>query len=293
MGLDRQIVEMQFFLWSYGYSIICVSYMRSVKIFVAIALLLMLLIGVVDAVDFGPSSGFVQYQVTVSSPENSIASFTTVLNETAQPSGQNGIIDLTLAVSFAASNFTYSRDVNSSSLPEVFPYLPALTNQSLSYQVDGFSIQVNLVNTGQAAVIFDGTSYQATNFLVSFSTVTSTTSKASTSFSGEGNVTCLPSGLIETAQLSVNQTASVDVTLLSTDLSINAPASNISPIGVSLLGIALLVAIVVAVPTIFMNALRKKPNKQNQENETKTKNSPESDETKENQNDSKPSYEVD
>ena len=251
--------------------------MSSVKIFVAMMLSLMLLIGVVYAVDFGPSSGFVQYQVTVSSPENSIASFTTVVNETAQPSGQSGIIDLTLGVSSAASNFSYSRDVNSSSLPEIFPYLPVLTNQSLSYEVSGFSINVNFVNTGQVAVVFHGTSYQATNFLVSFS--------------GNGNVTSLPSGLIDTVQLSVNQTVSVDATLLSTDLSINAPASSISPAGVSLLGVALLVAIVIAVPTIFMQALRKKHNKQNQENETK--NSQESNETKENQNDQKPSYQVD
>ena len=238
--------------------------------------------------DFGPSSGFVQYQVTVSSPEKSVACFTTFVNETAQPSGQSGIIDLTVAISSAASNFTYSRDVNSSSLPEIFPYLPALTNQSLSYQVDGFSIQVNLVNKGQVAVIFEGTSYQATNFLVSFSATTST---ASTSFSGDGNVTSLPSGLIDTAQLSVNQTVSVDAALLSTDLSINAPASSISPAGVSLLGIALLAAIVVAVPAIFKKASSKKHNKQNQENETN--NSQESNETKENQNDQKPSYEVD
>jgi hypothetical protein len=255
--------------------------MGSVKIFVAMLLSLMLLIGVVYAVDFGPSSGFVSYQVTVSSQENSVASFTTVVNETAQPSGQNGLIDLTLALSSAASNFTYSRDVNSSSMPEIFPYLPVLTNQSLSYQVDGFSIQLNLVNKGQAAVVFDGTSYQATNFLVSFSAATSTASLASTSVSGEGNITSLPS----------NQTVKVDATLLSTDLSINAPASNISPEGVSLLGIAIVVAIVIAVPTIFMQALRKKHNKQPQENETK--NSQENNETKENQNDQKPSYQVD
>jgi hypothetical protein len=261
--------------------------LHSVKIFVAMMLSFMLLIGVVYAVDFGPSSGFVQYQVTVSSSKSSGLSFTTEVNETAQPSGQSGIIDLTLGVSSAASNFSYSRDVNSSSLPEIFPYLPVLTNQSLSYEVSGFSIKVDFVNTGQVVVVFDGTSYQATNFLVSFSANSTT----STSFSGNGNVTSLPSGLIVTAQLSVNQTVSVDATLLSTDLSINAPASSISPVGISLLGVAILVAIVIAVPTIFMQALRKKHNKQNQEKETKT--SQESNETKENQNDQKPSYQVD
>jgi len=261
--------------------------MPSVKIFVAMMLSFMLLIGVVYAVDFGPSSGFVQYQVMVSSPKNSGLSFATVVNETTQPSSQSGIIDLTLGISSAASNFSYSRDVNSSSLPEIFPYVPILTNQSLSYEVSGFSINVNFVNTGQVAVVFDGTSYQATNFLVSFSA----TSTAATSFTGEGNVTSLPSGLIYTVQLSVNQTVSVDATLLSTDLSINAPASNISPVGVSLLGVALLAAIVIAVPTIFMQALRKKHNKQNQENETK--NSHENNETKEDQNNQKPSYQVD
>jgi hypothetical protein len=262
--------------------------MRSIKILVVMILSLVLLLGAADAVAIGPSSGYVQYKVTVSGPENSIAPITAVVNETAQPSDRSGIIDLTMAVSSTTSNFTYSRDVNSSSLPEIFPYLSGLTNQSLSYEIQGFSIKLNLVNTGQVTVTFKGTSYQATKYLVSFSTAATT---ASTSFSGNGNITSLPSGLIDTVQLSVNQTASVDATLLSTDLSINAPASSISPVGVSLLGVALVAAVAIAAPTIFKKASSKKHTKQNQENETK--NSQESDETKENQNEQKPSYEVD
>ena len=61
----------------------------------------------------------------------------------------------------------------------------------------------------------------------------------------------MPSGLIDTIQLSLNQTATVNATLLSTDLSLNAPASSINPLGASLLGIAITASVAIAGPTIF------------------------------------------
>ena len=79
----------------------------------------------------------------------------------------------------------------------------------------------------------------------------------------------MPSGLIDTIQLSLNQTASVNVSLLSTDLSLNAQGSSINPLGASLLGIALVAAVAIAGPTIFKKTKENKEKKQIQDNETK------------------------
>ena len=151
--------------------------MRSYKILIAVLLTLTLSLGAAANVvlAIGPSSGYVQYKVTVNSSDYPFLAPIIIVYETSQPSGQSGIINLTLALSSVDSNFTYSKDVNSSSLPEIFPYLSGLTNQSLSYEVQGFSINGNLVNTGQVSVTFNGTSYQATKYLVSFSAANSST----------------------------------------------------------------------------------------------------------------------
>ncbi len=262
--------------------------MRSFKIVIVSILALTLLIGTAAsfASAIGPSYGYVQYQVTLNSSDSPYTPIF-LINETVQPSGQSGIVNLTLAISSTNSNFTYSRDVNSSSLPEIFPYLSGLTNQSLSYDLRGFSINVNLVNTGQVAVTFNGASYQATKYLVSFSA-----SNSSTSFSGNGNITSLPSGLINSVDLSLNQTATVNATLLSTDLTLNATGSSVNPLGASLLGIAIVAAVVIAAPTIFKRASNSRhKEKQNQENENKS--SQDSEQSKDHPDNTKPSYEVD
>ena len=101
-----------------------------------------------------PTSGYVQYSITVSSQGASNMPKTITVNETAQPASQSGFIALTLSLSSNVMNFTYSKDVNSSSLIETFPYLSGLTSQSFSYQVSGFSISANIINTGSSAVNF-------------------------------------------------------------------------------------------------------------------------------------------
>jgi hypothetical protein len=262
--------------------------MRSFKIITAI-LTLTLLFGAAAnfALANGQSSGYVQYQVAISSSEKSALPITAVVNETVQPTGQTGFVDLTLFISSNAENFTYSRDVNSSSLPEIFPYLPALTNQSLSYEVKGFSIRASIVDAGQVAVTFNSATYQATKYLVSFSAVNSSSAK---SFYGNGDIISMPSGLIDTVQISLNQTASVNLTLLSTNLSLNAPADSINPVGASLLGVALIAAVAIAAPTIFRKTKKNKSKDQTQDSENET--GKESSEKHEDEGE-KPSYWVD
>jgi hypothetical protein len=264
--------------------------MHSLKIVVATFLVLTILFGVGTsfALTFGPSSGYVQYQVTASGTANSFQSFSGIVNESAQPTGQTGFVNLMLGISSTVANLTYSRDVNTTSLPEIFPYLPEVTNQSLSYQTQGISISANLINEGQTSVTFNGVTYQATKFLISFSAVNSSNSL---SFSGNGSIISMPSGLIDTVQLSLNQTASINATLLSTNLSLDAPAGNINPVGATVLGAALTAAVAIAAPTIYNREKKKKHEGQTREDENKT--SQESGVKQENEDEKKPSYWVD
>ena len=271
--------------------------MHSFKIMIVAIFALVLLVGAATnfALASGPNSGYVQYKVTVSGLETSpipisvpfSVPISTTVKETVQPTGQSGFIDLTVSLSSDTANVTYSRVVNASSLPEIFPYLSGLTTQSLTYQVQGFSINANLENTGQVPITFNSTSYQATKYLVSF---LATNSSSATSFSGNGTIISMPSGLIDSVQLSLNQTATVNVTLLSTDLALNAEGGSINPVGASLVGVAAIAAVAIAGPTIFKRTSENKSKKQIQENEAKT--TQESD-AKKKEDKNKPSYWVD
>lgn len=209
----------------------------------------------------GQSSGYVQYKVTIADPDFPTSPTSATVNYSVAPTGQAGFVDITLALSSAMTNFTYSKAVNSSSLPEIFPYLPGLTNQSFSYQTQGVSITANLVNAGQVTVSFNGTSYQATNYQAS---ITASNASSAQSFSASGTVTSMPSGLINSAQLTLNQTTTINVTLLSTDLSLNAPPAGINVVGASLFGGAIIAVAAIAALAVYRRTQQKKKSAQPQ-----------------------------
>ena len=264
--------------------------MHSLKIAVATFLVLTILLGIGTsfALTYGPSNGYAQYKVAASGTGNSFPSASGIVNESAQSTGQTGFVNLILGISSTVANLTYAKVVNTTSLLEIFPYLPAVTNQELSYQTQGISIKLNLINAGQTSVTFNGATYQATKFLISFSAVNSSNAL---SFSGNGSIISMPSGLIDTVQLSLNQTAAINATLLSTNLSLNAPAGNINPVGASVLGVALVAAVAIAAPTIYTREKKKKQEEPTREDEHKT--SQESDVKQEKEEEKKPSYWVD
>ena len=263
--------------------------MHSLKVVVTAFLVLTIMLGVGTcfALTYGPSSGYVQYKVTANGTATYFPSVNGIINESVQPTGQAGFVGLKLSISSTIANFTYSKDVNTTSLLEIFPYLPTITNQSLSYQTQGISISANLVNAGQISITFNGATYQATKFLIAFSAENSSDAQ---SFSGNGSIISMPSGIIDTVQISLNQTAIINATLLSTNLSLNVPASNINPVGASVLGAALSVAVVIAAPTIYRRE-KKKHEEKTLEHEDKS--SQESDLKQENKDEEKPSYWVD
>ena len=234
----------------------------------------------------GQSEGYVQYGVTITGFDDHLLFSDFLVNESVNPTDQPDFIDIALSLSSATTNFTYSRVVNSSSLPMIFPYLPGLTNQSFSYAMQGISISASLINTGQTPVNFNDITYQATKYLVSFSATNS-----SKVISAEGKIVSMPSGLIYQIQLSFNQQSSVELTLLSTDLDLNQTQNNVNPIGASILGGGAIIAVAIAAPTIFKKLKHNKSNHQTKTNKSKTKQESDSHPNKEDEN--KPSYWVD
>jgi len=264
--------------------------MRSSTILSVAVLISMLVVGGaahLALADTGQSAGYVQYRVSVSSPVNPVLSRTFLVNESAKSTGQAGFVNLTLSLASNGMNFSYSKDVNSSSLPMIFPYLAGLTNQSFSFALRGISITANLVNTGEVPVNFNSVSYQGTKYLIHLSTMNSSSMR---SISANGSIISMPSGLIYMVQLSLNQLASVNATLLSTSLQLTGPQTRFNLSGASILGVGAVAATAIAAPTIFMKVKHNKPNDQTgNKTETGEGSNPE----KDNGDKEKPSYWVD
>ena len=235
-----------------------------------------------------PTSGYVQYSVTVDDQDGFAIPRIFTVNESVQLTSQNGFVAITLALSSNALNFSYSRDVNASSLPMIFPYLSGLANQSFSYQYSGISISANIANTGVVPVILNGTSYQAINYQVSLSITNSTIGK---SISASGNIVSMPSGLVNSVQFLINGTTSINVQLLSTNLPLIDPPNAINPLGASMVGAGVIAAIVLAVPTIFRKV--KHRNSANSESTNETKDQKNGDNEHERDGEQNPSYWVD
>lgn len=244
--------------------------MRSLSIIMAVLFISMIIIGTeVDSTQAiqGQSAGYVQYSISLTGIGDFTLPRNVLVNESVAPTDQTDFVSITLSLTSDTANFTYSKDVNASSLPMIFPYLSGLTNQSFSYAVQGISITANLVNSGQVPVTFNDTTYQATKYFVSFSAVNSSSMK---SISAEGNIVSMPSGLIYNVQFSFNQTASVNVMLISTNLALNEQPVNVNPIGAAILGGGAILAVAIAAPTIFKKLKHNNSKHQTPTNEYKT-----------------------
>ena len=216
----------------------------------------LLLVGAVHGanITIGPTQGHVEYKITVNNQSTTVASF--FLNESAKPTGQNGIVLVTVNLLSSARNFTYSRALNTSSFPEVFPYLPGINDQSFSYNAYGISLNLHLVNTGSALITFNGQSFQGTSYQA---TGSATYPLTTASFSANGTIITMPSGLIYSAQLGSTNSYSVQMRLEETNLALIGPSNSSSlPIGIALVSLGLLGAAVFAAPSIFKR-LKSKP----------------------------------
>lgn len=240
-----------------------------------LALLILLLSGSVNlALAAQPKQGYVEYRISFLNQQTPLAS--SLLNESAQPTGQNGLVQLTVSLASSLRNITYARVLNISSLPEIFPYLAGISNQTFSYQTQQIVLTIHIHNAGSVPIIFNSVNYQGTNYEVSASVSYST---LGTPVSASGNIVTLPSGLIYSAQLQAYTTYSIKLQLVATSLPAVDPPSNTSPLGVALFTLGIIGAVGFAVPSIFLRI--------------KSKRKPQPAVEGEPQNEKKPSYWVD
>lgn len=211
----------------------------------------LLLAGEASGALVGATQGYVIYKVSLTS-QGQTQSFN--LNETVRPSGQNGIVQLTISIVSIVQNTTFSDTLNASALPEVFPYLVGINNQTLSYQTNGISLNVHVQYLGSAKVNFDNTTYQGGSYQLSVSASSGT---MGSQFDETGHALTLPSGLIYSVQLQNVNGSSANAQLLQTSLPVTVAAGASLPVGLALISIGLLAAIAFAVPSIFIRWRRK------------------------------------
>jgi len=172
-----------------------------------------------------PSSGYVAYSVQVT--QNGTTRVASV-NESVTPSAGESIVSL--AVRGTQTNFTYSHVVNSSLT--LFPYLPAISNQSYSYSNSSYTVSATISQQGTSQVTFQGSSYTLTDYAFSANVGSANGTHAIT-----GTVSAFPSDLVYSATAQSNGT-SVAATLTATSLSLSgtaaAPALQAASAGIGL-----------------------------------------------------------
>jgi hypothetical protein len=207
-----------------------------------------------NAASSSSTQGYVAYQVTLQRGANQ-TSF--VLNESSVPTSQSGFVDLTFALTSNMQNLTYSHVVNSSSLPEIFPFVPAaIVGQTFSYETHGISINANITSDGSSSISFNGANYAGSKYLVDLSVTNPSSGK---SLGVTGTMVTLPSDLLYSAELNEtgNPAVSLSVRLLSTNLQLD-PSSSVSSTQVAAIaGAGALGAAAFAIP---LWKLRKKRN---------------------------------
>src|SRR5712691_1716329 len=110
----------------------------------------------------GATAGFAAYSVQFSTHGVS-RSF--IVNESATHTSKPALDRLFLSVTSSSSNFTYSKFVNSSLM--IQPFLPAVTNQTLSFGSNKTSVSIKLTQNGTAPLTFQGSTYTLTSYTFS------------------------------------------------------------------------------------------------------------------------------
>ncbi|HZD13143.1 MAG TPA: hypothetical protein VE177_06465, partial [Candidatus Binatus sp.] len=194
-----------------------------------------------------PSQGYVAYDITLTNGGKTVQSF--VINETARPTGQNSLVQLTFNVLSNDRNLTYSKVVNSSSVPEIFPYVIGLNNQSFSYSTRGINLTARIVHEGTAQVVFNGKTYITQRSSLTFS-ISRSTDK---SYSAAGTLLAMPSGLVYSLDVKTDLSYVLGAKLLATNLQLTSPNSDnvTTTFGFALVGLGLAGAVGLAVPSVF------------------------------------------
>jgi hypothetical protein len=141
-------------------------------------------------------------------------SFSAIVNETVSPSSAAGMSDVTFAITSAHGNLTYSKIINSTQV--ILPYFPTIANQSLTYQIHNFTISATINQAGTASASFNGKSVSVSNYTFNLNV------SGNRTVSATGSASVFPSGLVYSATLVANGSDTINVQLLSTNLSLTS-----------------------------------------------------------------------
>jgi hypothetical protein len=235
---------------------ICLSTLRISRFLVAVAVTTLVLSPLISAGATTSQQGYVKYEVKV--VNSSGTQNTLTLNETVSATSQTGLSVVKIQItSQGGKTLTYSREVNSSL--ELFPILVLPSGHSFSYQSGSAYFKFNLTKDGSGTASFNGQTYQTTNYLltVSSSIPSPSSSGSFQTFSANGILSTLPSGLLYSLSLSFGRVSSSSFTfqanLVATSLSVSDPMGGSPPssgvtTGLVLAGIGAAAVVAVAIP---------------------------------------------
>lgn len=193
------------------------------------------------------NQGYVTYQVTIIAHGNQ-SNF--IVNESSEASSTSGFDLVSLSLTSNLQNLTYSRPVNTSSIPEIFPFIPGVSNQSLSYSTHGIAFTVQFSSAGTSSISYNGANYNGAQYLLSFSVANMTSGQT---MSASGTLVAFPSGLLYSANMQgANPNTSVTVKLVRTSLPLTDPSNKTSATeGTAIVGAGVLGALAIAIPWRF------------------------------------------
>lgn len=200
--------------------------MRFLRTALASAALLVLL-GSSAAAFASTGSGYVTYGVHFSSGAGMSKDFT--VNVTSAPSSNPKLDNVLLQIVGSSLNLSYSKAINATT--QVFPMIPAISNQSFSYSANSTSVSLKVAQNGSSTTQFQGRSYTLTSY-----SLTAAVSYGNYSATVLGALDTFPSGLVyslkgSTAAGSYSFALTLKATSLALDSASATPASQVASIG--------------------------------------------------------------
>lgn len=214
--------------------------MRRAGTLLSAAAAVVVALGLVVGVAAGATPGAVVYSLQFSA--NGVSNSYTI-TETVSTTSNASSDSLLLEIASSAWAINYSRVVNSSL--ELQPFLPAISNQSFAYSMNGTRLAATIVRSGTTPITFEGGAYSLSVYSYSIQISGSApplgalnltaggapgTSYPPTPLSYDdtlnGTISAFPSGLVYSVNGSVQGDGSFSITLLSTTLPLGGASSS-------------------------------------------------------------------
>lgn len=162
------------------------------------------------------SYGYASYRLTYTSYGST---HVVLLNESLSPTSNPNLSLLTVTAQGSGWNLTYSVAVNSTLNP--FPYLPPITNRSITYEAAGLVFEFNISDLGAATIVFGGQTYRGELYAFQGELAVN-----ETAYSVAGNITVFATRLIYSLEAKLGSDGFFELSLVSTNLPLEGSDSH-------------------------------------------------------------------